>query len=127
MLSLVVALYWPGSAEVSNAFFEDLDDVIERSMSFACPIIITGDVNIHLDVADDPHTVRFNALLESYGLIQNVSTPTCGSHLLDITQSDYPASIKVDAPNLSDHSLITASIDLLFNHGKPATVVRRHQ
>jgi hypothetical protein len=51
--ALVVVLYWPGSTEVSNAFFEDFDDVIERSMSFACPLIIMGDVNIHLDVADD--------------------------------------------------------------------------
>jgi hypothetical protein len=82
-------------------------------------------VNINLDVVD-PHTVRLNSMLESYGLIQNVSTTTRGSHLLDviITQSDYPAAIKVEAPILSDHLLITASIDLRFNHGQPVNIVR---
>jgi len=83
-------------------------------------------VNINLDVVVDPHTVRLNSMLESYGLIQNVSTTTRGSHLLDviITQSDYPAAIKVEAPILSDHLLITASIDLRFNHGQPVNIVR---
>jgi len=53
----------------------------------------------------------------------------CGAHLLDvvITQSDYPVNIKVEPSTLSDHSFITATINLQFNHSQPATVVRRRQ
>lgn len=126
---LVVVLYWPSTATISNAFFDDLDDVLERSMAFACPVVILGDINVHLDVDNDPHTARFQSMLDSYGLIQNVKTPTHGAHLLDvvITQSDYPAAIRVEPPALSDHSLIVATMNLQFNHGQPKTVVRRRQ
>ena len=51
--ALVIVFYWPGSAEISNAFFEDFDDVLERSATFACPVIILGYVSIHLEVAND--------------------------------------------------------------------------
>jgi hypothetical protein len=114
---------------IGNAFFEDTDDVIERSLTFACPVIILGDINIHLDAVNDPHTARFQSMLDSYGLTQNVTTPTRGTHLLDvvITPSEYPVSINVKPPTLSDHSFIVASLNLRFNHGQPTTVVRRRQ
>jgi hypothetical protein len=41
--ALIIILYWPGCAAIGNAFFEDIDDVIERSLTFACPVIIMGD------------------------------------------------------------------------------------
>ena len=52
----------------SSAFFEDLD-VIERSLTFACPLVILGDVNIHLNAVNDPYIVRFQSMLDSYCLI----------------------------------------------------------
>lgn len=34
----IIILYWPRNAVISNAFSEDIDDVIERSVTFACPL-----------------------------------------------------------------------------------------
>ena len=44
-----------------------------------------------------------------------------------ITPSEYPVSITVEPPTLSDNSFIAASLNLQFNHGQPTTVVRRRQ
>jgi hypothetical protein len=59
-----------------------------------------------------------------------VSTSTRGAHILDviITRSEHPASVsKVEPPGLSDHSFITANVNLQFNHGESRTAVRRRQ
>ena len=39
-------------------------------------IIITGDLNFHLDNVNDADAVRFNGTLEAYGLVQHVVGPT---------------------------------------------------
>ena len=44
-----------------------------------------------------------------------------------ITKSNHPEAVNVEPPTLSDHSFITASIDLKFNHGQPITAIRRRQ
>ena len=127
---LVIAFYWPGSTEVNNAFFNDFDDVLERADTFACPPVLLGDVNIHMDEVANPLAVRFQSLLDSYGLVQNVSTPTRGAHILDviITRSEHPSTVtQIEPPGLSDHSFIMANMNLQFNHGASTTVVRcRH-
>jgi len=56
-----------------------------------------------------PHTVMFQSMLDSYGPTQHVNTFTRGAmHIVDvvITPSEYPASINVEPPTLSDHSFI---------------------
>jgi hypothetical protein len=90
---------------------------------------LARDINIHLDAVNDSHTVKFQSMLDSYGLTQNMTTPTRGTHLLYvvITLSEYPVSINVEPPTLSDHSFIVASLNLQFNHGQLTTVVRRRQ
>ena len=35
---LIIVFYWPGSANINNAFFEDFDDVLEHAATFACPL-----------------------------------------------------------------------------------------
>jgi hypothetical protein len=126
---LVVILHWPEKA--NNAFFDDLDDVLEQTSTYGHPVVIMGDINIHLDVVSDPHSVRFQTKLDSCGLFQNVSSATHkGGHLLDmtVTCSDCLAKVHdMGQLTLSDHSFIIADIDLQFNHGKSAYTVRRRQ
>ena len=45
---LAVVLYRPGSADVTNAFFEDLSDVLERSATYACVFILLSDITAEL-------------------------------------------------------------------------------
>jgi hypothetical protein len=81
------------------------------------PLLIVGDINVHLDVVDDPHAVRLEQLLEGHRLVQHVQTPThVNDHLLDvvISRDDMPVrSLRVDPPGiLSDHSLIVGQLQL---------------
>jgi len=58
------------SVAITNAFFDDLADVLERAMAYSCPYILLGDFNIHLDVLTNPDTIKWQSTLDSYGLIQ---------------------------------------------------------
>ena len=51
-----------------SAFLDDLADDLERVSTFACPIIMMRDVNIRLDVADDPHVIKWRSVIDSHGL-----------------------------------------------------------
>jgi len=127
--AVVIVLYWPGSITANNSFFDDLDDIFERTATFACPVIALGDLNIHLDITSDSNTVKFQSLLDNHGLLQHVSTATHkAGHLLDVlvTRSDCPVTaLHVEPPILSDHSFITADINLQFGHGLSSTTIRR--
>ena len=46
---LVIIIYRPGSKEVSTTFHQEFLDVLERTATYSCPLIILGDINIHLD------------------------------------------------------------------------------
>lgn len=121
---------------MSNIFFEDFCDVLERISTFACPIILLGDINLHLDDVSDPNTVKFQTVMDSHGLKQHVTSPThCTGHdqqdhILDvvITELNRPVlSVDVEPPVISDHSFITVTVDLQFNHGQFVTSVRRRR
>ena len=114
MNSLVLVLYRPGSAIITDKFFESFTDLLERTVSYTS-VIIAGDMNIHLDNLTDHHTIKFNHILAVFGLTHHVqsSTHRCG-HILDvlITRSDLTTrSVYVDQP-MSDHSTITAEVNL---------------
>ena len=105
-----------------DVFFDYLDNIMELTSTYACPIIIMGDLNIHLDVTVDPSAVRFQTVIESYGLLQHVSSPTHhAGHLLDvfITRTDIPVhDVDVQPSDMSDHSFITVTVDLQFQHSQ---------
>ena len=109
-----VVVYRPDSASaITNDFFVNFADVLERTSSFAGCVIV-GDVNLHLDTVS-AHTTRFVTLLNSFGLVDHVRQPTRGVHQLDvfISRLDQPAPVcRVDPPLISDHSLIVASFEV---------------
>ena len=111
---LVVVIYRPGSVTATDVFFDDFTDLLVRVSTYSSPLLIVGDINIHLDVKSDSLTIKFDDLLAAHGLIQHVQSPThrCG-HLLDvvITRSDMSiTALCVDPPSLSDHSMIVGEI-----------------
>ena len=105
---LVVTIY--RSQPISESFFQDFKKLLEKLVTFRCPIAVVGDFNIHLENPENPHTVKFNEYLQSFGIQQHVSSPTHNKGgILDvfITRSDQPPpEIFVHAPSISDHSLI---------------------
>jgi len=59
-----------------STFLDEFADYMEPTINTSEPLLITGDINIHVDVPDDPNIIRFLDLLDSMGLVQHVKTPT---------------------------------------------------
>ena len=66
-------------------FMDEFADYLESIALSTEPLLITGDVNIHVDVSDNADAVKFRDLLELMALTQHVRTPTHESgHTLDL-------------------------------------------
>jgi len=121
-LALLV-VYRPGSAPVTNLFFDEFADALERCSSHR-NLIVVGDVNIHLDCTSLSSTTDFTSLLDGFGLSDNVHQPThLHQHQLDvfITRPDEPVPlVSVDPPIFSDHSLILATYKFQHNNNQAA-------
>ena len=92
----------------TSVFLEEFSKFLESTVFCANHLLITGDFNIHMDVADDTDAVRLHELLESVGLQQHVTVPThVSEHTLDLIitrQSDLLGISKPWAGYLfSDH------------------------
>ena len=94
---------------------------------------LLGDINIHIDVVNDPNAIKFLRSLDEHDLVQHVVRPTHrDGHTLDvlIRRSNARATmLVVEEPKLfgSDHSFISATLDLQHDDDKPVakTVGRR--
>jgi len=47
--AVVVVVYRPGSCNVTQSFFDDFGELLERLSTFSAPLMIAGDFNIHVD------------------------------------------------------------------------------
>jgi hypothetical protein len=115
MLRLVfVVVYRPGSDTVTSSFLSDFADLLERVTILAVPLLISGDINMHLDDQKLSSTVTFDHLMHDFDPTQHISGPTqkSGRHTLDvlITRSQSSVTHSVCPPVLSDHSLISATM-----------------
>ena len=112
---IIFAIYRTGP--ISTEFFNELTSLLEMLVAYSCPIIMTGDVNIHLDVHDDRDAQQFNDILDSFGLFQSVRDSThLNGRTLDvvISRSDLPPPIvQVGLPGeFSDHSLLVFQLPI---------------
>ena len=74
--TIAVVIYRPGSERVSDQFLEDFSQMLEELTVHSCHILVVGDINIHLDKPDDVWTMKFNTIVDCFGLVQNISSPT---------------------------------------------------
>ena len=118
----MAAVYRPGSATVTAAFFSELSDVLDRISTFAVPVLLVGDVNIRLDRPTDADAAQFTELLAAHGLINHVTSPTHDlGGMLDVVVSRVdlpPLLVDVHDVGLSDHRLLQWSAQLM----RPAAV-----
>ena len=77
--------YSPAHPIGVSTFLDEFADYLESTVLTPEPLLITEDIDIHVDVPDDPDAIKFLDLLDSLGLAQLVKTPThrCG-HTLDL-------------------------------------------
>ena len=106
---VLLAIYRPGSQALSSTFYDDLSAAFERVTTYSCPVVICGDLNIHVDQPDDPNAVRFHQLLASFGYVQHVTGQThVAGHTLDlvITRSETEITGVLTGAMISDHALV---------------------
>ena len=108
--------------------------IIKRTVVYAAPLIVLGDINIHLDNATSPAAVGFTNILADFDLVQHVTGPThTGGHTLDVfitrRRSGTQPQVKVEQPIVLDHSMITAVVKFedVARPETPTTVRRNWQ
>ena len=100
--NLKVKMFWKDWVKFLTAH-------IEQNNHF----VITGDLNFHLDVPNDPYAVKFNSLISEFGLQQMITEPThTKGHTLDVLITS------------SDNTLVTshAVLDLGFTNDSGVSV-----
>ena len=91
-----MSLYRPGSRAITEDFYNDMSTLFESTATCASPVIVIGDFNIHVDVADDPAAVKFQSVLTTFGYTQHVKQPTHrDGHVLDLILTNSDMSIQV--------------------------------
>ena len=114
--TIFVAIYRPGSQPTSTTFFEEFSRLFELLATYAAPVTITGDINIHFERTTDIDTCKLKKALTSFGFDQFVSSPTHElGGILDviIAPCDHqPEYVTVVDVGLSDHMLVSWSVNM---------------
>ena len=85
---LLLCVYRPGNQAVTAQFFNELTSVLEQLSVQRRPLLVCGDLNIHIDDNDDVYVTRLNELLQTFDLVQHVREPThAAGHILDVVIS----------------------------------------
>ena len=108
----MLVIYRPPGFQSFSMFINDCSDLLDDKLYKASPLVIVGDLNIHLDNVSSQHTQRFNDLVDGHGLHQLVSTPTHDQgHILDpilVRNSERRLYSRLRViPGISDHSAVT--------------------
>ena len=70
---------------IVGRFFDEFSNYLETIVLSPEILLISGDFNFHLDDIANTNTMKFNEMLETFGLKQHVSKPTHSSnHILDL-------------------------------------------
>ena len=127
---LLLGVYRPGSQGVTAQFFDELTSVLEQVSVQRRPFIICGDLNIHVDDANDAHAIRLVDLLQTFDCVQHVSEPThLAGHTLDVVISHADTDINQLSVGsfVSDHALITFKFSLRRAPAAAAADVQRRK
>ena len=113
---ILVTVYRPYTLIIMDVFFEELTTMFEIISAYQTMTVISGDFNIHVEDSDYDTARCFHDLLDVFGLVQHITGQTHRlGHTLDLIitlPACAPYNIIVDAPMLSDHSLVTCNFAL---------------
>ena len=121
----IVCIYRPSSHKLrktstngDETFFNEFNDLFCSLCQRGHPFVITGDLNIHVDIPTDLFTVLFQSILDQHELVQHVTVSTHKNGLtLDLIITTKEHSFLVDLEvidkSISHHFLLRADIDTL--------------
>jgi len=125
---ILLTIYRPGSRHITSQFFEELSTALETIVMYGCPVVLGGDINIHVEDSSDADNVCLLDLLSVFNMRQHVLEPThVKGGILDLIIT-FDSTIVKDvyvspAGALSDHSLLTAVLP--FQRPVPRLITRR--
>ncbi|KAK2144742.1 hypothetical protein LSH36_734g01020 [Paralvinella palmiformis] len=107
-----------------TVFFDEWASYLDELAVAPQQLIITSDLNFHLDKPDSPDVHQFSGLLESHGLVQDVRAAThIQGHTLDVVITREDSSILRDTPLVMDPFLVNirenSSVIMKLDIGKP--------
>ena len=126
MLSIIYRPPYSAQRPVTlNTFMDEFATYLESITSVSEALIVTGDLNIHVNDTNDPNACEFLDLLVSMGLKQHVTSSTHeDGHTLDLVitreHDDVIKSTPVIDRFISDH----AAVPCPLNSIKPPAVVK---
>ena len=97
----------------TSAFIQQVQDFLSQKVIGKGKLLITGDLNIHLDVLEDRDSIRLTDILSSMDLQQHVRVSTHEhGHTLDVFITRCDGELFMETPQqglkISDHYLITS-------------------
>ena len=109
-----------------TTFLDEFANYLEPIILSPEPLVIAGDMNIHVDDPDDSDAIKFLDLLDSYGLTQHVNTPTHRlGHTLDLIITRVSDALTKSTPisdsYFSDHFTVLCPLVLR----KPVLAVKQ--
>ena len=115
-----VTVYRPSPSKKNglklSKFWKEWTKFLEKLLTHNYEIIIYGDLNFHLDVAEESGTRRFNSTLEEFGLTQHVKEPThVKNHTLDIVITNEKSSL-ISKLEVADPALCNKQGNILKDH-----------
>ena len=110
---VLVVVYRPESEVATSVFFDVFANFVERSAVYVAPIVLVGDINLHLDGRSAPSTTSYRDILDRADLVQHVVCPSHRvGHTPDVTRRTTSGTVLVDPPPISDHLLVTIGAPL---------------
>ena len=107
----------------NTKFIDEFRELLSTHVTNPSELIILGDINLHLDIPDNTHVLKFNELLHSNGLTQHIEEAThIKGHTLDVLISRDSCTIinnievfdaclcDNDGNNIKDHYAIKCTI-----------------
>lgn len=110
---LIVFIYRP--PKPNSLFFNELSELLTSVSSVCSSMILTGDINIHVDNFNNNLTVEFMEVLDCFNMTQHVKFPTHNKgHTLDLVCSVGVDIDQLDSSDLciSDHKLLTFNLNI---------------
>ncbi|ESO11961.1 hypothetical protein HELRODRAFT_158326 [Helobdella robusta] len=83
---LLLAVYRPGSVPITPAIFDELTSLLEQISLLADYVILTGDLNVHLEKAGNTHSIRIE-VAGDFNIHVETSSDIYATALADIFSS----------------------------------------
>ena len=107
---IVVSMYRPSTKPIDDQFFTEFAALIESFALYKCPVVVNGDLNIHVENEHSLSSKRFVQILNDFDFVQLVNASTIGhGGTIDLVMTQSSSDVVFDHVidyGLSDHSAV---------------------